>query len=83
MTDERSIDRGAARSEMFPSESLFTAIHADREREIERRNRDWRLLHPEPGIAAEKPATAPRVRGADLVRGRHRAGSSGSACEAI
>jgi hypothetical protein len=83
MTDERSIDRSRARSEMFLSETLFSAIHADREREIEQRNRDSRLLHPDPLVAAEAPQIRRIVGAPDPARPRRRAASSGSACEPI
>jgi hypothetical protein len=83
LTDERSIDRSRARSEMFLSEALFSAIQADREREIEQRNRDWRLLHPDPAIVAETPQIRSLAGTAHATRAPRRATSSGSACEAV
>jgi hypothetical protein len=75
---------------MFPSETLMTAIQADRVRDLERHSRENRLLHPDavewtaapsagrPAVAATSGLslrTSPRVP----RTGR----SSGSACEAV
>ena len=32
---------------MHPSELLTAVINTERQRDAERRNRDWRLLHPD------------------------------------
>ncbi len=75
---------------MFPTEPLMTAIHADRLRDLERRSREQRLLHPGPVEWADEPAggrtplgttVGPIIqRTSPLTRtGR----SAGSACEAV
>lgn len=68
---------------MYLPEPLTAAIQAERERETERRTKQWRLLHPEPvwpaertGIVGDGVVTANRPR---FLRGRKT--SSGSACE--
>jgi len=55
---------------------LSAAIQAERTREVERRNREWRLLHPEPvsGPVSDTPA---RIQPQPAPR--RRAASSGSA----
>ena len=65
---------------MSLSESLTTVIIAERERDIERRNRNWRLLHPEhdDGPETTEPAELP-VR----IRAGGRRPAAGSACEPI
>ena len=62
---------------MSLSESLTTVIVAEREREIERRNRSWRLLHPEP---EEKPARTAEPGLPTRIHAGRRA-AAGSACE--
>jgi hypothetical protein len=75
---------------MFPTEPLMTAIHADRLRDLERRSREQRLLHPGPVEWADErtggPAPLGRTVGSVIQRtspltrtGR----SAGSACEAV
>jgi hypothetical protein len=79
----RSIDRSTARWVMYLPEPLTAALQAERERETERRTKQWRLLHPDPVWPAEPtrivgdgaiPADRPRFL-------RWRKTSSGSACE--
>ncbi|HET9614278.1 MAG TPA: hypothetical protein VFP22_05670 [Candidatus Limnocylindrales bacterium] len=67
---------------MFLSGMLSAAIHAEREREIERRTRDARLLAgpwktTEPDPLVEAVGRSGRAAG----RGPRPAASSGSACE--
>ena len=68
---------------MYLPEPLIAAIQAERERETERRTKQWRLLHPEPVWPAESKRIArgtmtPTRR---LLGGRKT--SSGSACEPV
>jgi hypothetical protein len=67
---------------MYLPEPLTAAIQAERERETERRTKQWRLLHPEPVW----PAEPNRIGGAAIAQDRRpllsrRKTSSGSACE--
>jgi hypothetical protein len=74
---------------MFPTEPLMTAIHADRLRDLERRSREQRLLHPGPvewaNESRDRAASLGMTVGPAVQRtsplprtGR----SAGSACEA-
>ena len=72
---------------MFHSTTLMAAIHADRQREIERVGRDRQLLfqpadeevRPGPGLRGAATPSAARATAGSLPG---RAGSNGSACEA-
>jgi hypothetical protein len=67
---------------MYLPEPLAAAIQAERERETERRTKQWRLMHPEP----VSPADRSRIVGSPITpRERRFLGprktASGSACE--
>ncbi len=75
---------------MFPTEPLMTAIHADRLRDLERRSREQRLLHPGPVEWANEPASAATSLGTTVGPVIQRTSpltrtgrSAGSACEAV
>jgi hypothetical protein len=67
---------------MFPSLTLMTAIHADRQRELERTSREHRMLaaaSPEP-----EPTTPVGRTAIGAARPSGRPGRpSGPACEAV
>jgi hypothetical protein len=75
---------------MFPTEPLMTAIHADRLRDLERRSREQRLLHPGPVEWADERAGSPAPLGTTVRPVIQRTSpltrtgrSAGSACEAV
>lgn len=66
---------------MYLPEPLAAAIQAERERDTERRTKQWRLMHPEPVPPAESTGIAAGVIAPSrprLLGGRK---TSGSACE--
>jgi hypothetical protein len=73
---------------MFHSTTLMAAIHADRQREIERVGRDRQLLFQPSDGADARPqagltgAATPSVAGLTTGSPAGRARSNGSACEA-
>jgi hypothetical protein len=60
---------------------LSAAIQAERTRDVERRTRDWRLLHPDP--VDETPSMEPILPIRRRPTTERRRAPSGSACEAI
>lgn len=60
---------------------LSAAIQAERTRDVERRTRDWRLLHPDP--VDERPNPLPVTSIGPGPRTPRRTAPRGSACEAV
>ena len=75
---------------MFPTEPLMTAIHADRLRDLERRSREQRLLHPGPVEWADESVNRSAPLGTTVGPAIQRMSpltrtgrSAGSACEVV